>query len=62
MPQGSILLSPWTDLTVSGASVDGNVGKDLWFTRKHLETWASYYVGDADRHSPYVSPVFADLS
>ena len=30
-------LSPWTDLTVSGSSVDGNYGRDLWFTRKHLE-------------------------
>lgn len=62
MPDGAILLSPWTDLTVSGASVDGNRRKDLWFTRRHLETWASYYVGSADRRSPYLSPVFADMS
>jgi acetyl esterase/lipase len=62
MPNGSFQLSPWTDLTVSGSSVDGNRGKDLWFTRKHLEAWASYYVGGADRSSPYVSPVFAKLS
>jgi acetyl esterase/lipase len=48
MPSGAVLLSPWTDLTVSGASVDGNHGRDLWFTRKHLEKWASYYVGHAD--------------
>jgi monoterpene epsilon-lactone hydrolase len=62
MPNGSFQLSPWTDLTVSGSSVDGNRGKDLWFTRKHLEVWASYYVGHAVGRSPYVSPVFADLS
>lgn len=62
MPNGSFLLSPWTDLTVSGASVDGNRGKDLWFTRRHLETWARYYVGSADARSPYLSPVFAGLS
>jgi acetyl esterase/lipase len=61
-PAGAILLSPWTDLTVSGASVDRNRGKELWFTRKHLETWATYYVARADSRSPYVSPVFADLS
>lgn len=60
MPDGAFLLSPWTDLTVSGASVDGR--KDLWFTRRHLETWAKYYVGGADARSPYLSPVFADLS
>jgi monoterpene epsilon-lactone hydrolase len=62
MPNGSFLLSPWTDLTVSGSSVDSNYGRDLWFTRKHLEIWAKYYVGQADGRSPYVSPVFADLS
>jgi epsilon-lactone hydrolase len=61
MPRGGVLLSPWTDLTVSGTSVDGNHGKDLWFTRKHLETWATYYVGTGDARSPQVSPVFADL-
>jgi monoterpene epsilon-lactone hydrolase len=62
MPNAAVLLSPWTDLTVSGASIESNHGKDLWFTRKHLETWASYYVGRADGRSPYISPVFADLS
>jgi epsilon-lactone hydrolase len=62
MPNGAILLSPWTDLTASGASVDGNFGKDLWFSRKHLETWARYYVDRADERSPYLSPVFADFS
>ena len=62
MPNGAFLLSPWTDLTVSGASVDENRNKDLWFTRRHLETWARYYAGAAERRSPYVSPVFAELS
>ncbi len=62
MPNGSFLVSPWTDLTVSGSSVGANAGKDLWFTRRHLETWASYYVGRSDSRSPYISPVFADLS
>jgi epsilon-lactone hydrolase len=62
MPSASFLLSPWTDLAVSGSSVNSNRRKDLWFTRKHLERWASYYAGGADRCSPYLSPVFAELS
>ena len=62
MPSGAFMLSPWTDLTVSGASVDGNRSKDLWFTRRHLERWAGYYAAGTDRRSPYVSPVFADVS
>ena len=62
MPAGAILLSPWTDLTASGASVDSNHGKDFWLTRRHLEIWARHYVGDADPRTPLLSPVFADLS
>ena len=42
--------------------MDEHRRKDLWFTRNHLEKWASYYVGRADGRSPYLSPVFAELS
>ena len=62
MPSGAILLSPWTDLTVSGAAVDANARKDLWLTRRHLEIWARYYTAAADPLTPLLSPVFADLS
>lgn len=62
MPDGAILLSPWTDLSVSGASVDDNRCKDRWFTRAHLEHWARYYAGKVDPREPLISPVFADLS
>lgn len=61
MPDGAILLSPWTDLTTSGNSVDTNRRRDLWFSREHLEVWASYYIGQSDAHSAYLSPVFGDL-
>lgn len=62
MPDGAILLSPWTDLTGTGASVDGNHGKDLWLTREHLHRWASHYAGETDPSVPGISPLFADLS
>ncbi len=62
MPNGAIFLSPWADLTASGASVERNRNRDLWLSRKHLECWARYYVAEADPRTPYLSPVFADLS
>jgi acetyl esterase/lipase len=62
MPNGAVFLSPWTDLTVSGASVETNRRKDLWLTRRHLEAWARCYLAGADARTPSASPVFADLS
>ncbi len=62
MPDGAILLSPWTDLTGSGESMARNDRKDLWLGRAHLEQWASYYLDRADPRDPLISPVFADLS
>jgi acetyl esterase/lipase len=62
MPTGAILLSPWTDLSASGASVDDNRRKDRWLTRAHLSEWASYYAGEANPRTPLMSPLFADLS
>jgi acetyl esterase/lipase len=61
-PQGALLLSPWTDLAVTGASVDENAARDRWLSRAHLETWAAYYAGDASRSAPLLSPLYADLS
>ena len=62
MLRGAILLSPWTDLSISGASVDSNRGRDRWFTRAHLVRWARYYAAETDPRDPLMSPAFADLS
>jgi acetyl esterase/lipase len=62
LPDAAVLLSPWTDLTASGASVDTNRGRDLWFTRAHLQSWARYVIGGSDPNSPYLSPAFGSLA
>jgi acetyl esterase/lipase len=62
LPDGAVLLSPWTDLSGSGASVERNRRKDLWLTHAHLQQWARAYAKNEDLRSPCVSPVFADLS
>lgn len=61
LPDGAVLFSPWTDLSVSGASMESNERRDVWLSREHCETWASYYLGDVDPCDPRVSPVFAEL-
>ena len=62
IPAGIVAMSPWTDLTASGASyrdnydvdpVFGNSGDDLIFKNP--------YPGSTDRKHPYISPAYADF-
>jgi acetyl esterase/lipase len=62
-PAGLWLVSPWTDLTVSGASIDDNDAVDPLLHRAYLEELAAAYVPpDVRRDDPRVSPLFADLA
>ncbi|MGU3646243.1 alpha/beta hydrolase [Microbacterium sp. C23T] len=57
------LVSPWTDLTMSGASVDENAAIDPLLHRSYLEELAAAYVPPGvARDDPRVSPLFADLT
>jgi epsilon-lactone hydrolase len=56
------LVSPWTDLTLSGESLDLNDGRDPLLHRPYLAELATAYVPDErQRADPLVSPLFADL-
>lgn len=57
MPSCSILLSPWTDLTCSGNSIERNAYKDPMVPSNVLRFLSKYYVGDEDPSDPYLSPV-----
>ena len=70
MPAGAFLLSPWTDMTMSGKSYIRNYQKDVEIgerkaalteeKRKMLMDSDIYsFIGNADRKSPYLSPLFA---
>ncbi|MBQ7415815.1 MAG: alpha/beta hydrolase fold domain-containing protein [Oscillospiraceae bacterium] len=60
MPACIIAISPWTDLTASGASYEENRDVDPSMTAKMLNFYADCYTDD--RTDPLVSPLFADLS
>lgn len=62
MPAGAILFSPWTDLAVTGASMDSNEKTDSMFRKIHIVEGAKYYLGDADPKTPLASPLYADHS
>jgi salicylate hydroxylase len=62
LPRALHLLSPFADLSLSGASIIANSASEPMMTRDFLKNLAACYIGGADLKSPYVSPVFADLT
>jgi acetyl esterase/lipase len=60
-PAGGVCISPWVDLTCSGASYATRASADPIVTREGIEMMAQAYVGSGDRKAPLVSPLFADL-
>ena len=56
------LLSPWTDLTLSGATLASKDAVDPLIHRGYLAELAAGYLGGHDPRAPLVSPLFADLA
>lgn len=62
LPGGAVLLSPWTDLTGSGASIRTNARRDSMLPAQRIHEAARLYAPTAQLDHPDVSPLFADLS
>jgi len=57
------LLSPWTDLTLSGSTLATKDAVDPIIHKAYLaELIAAYVPADVDRRDPRVSPLYADLT
>ncbi len=59
IPSAVFLLSPWTDLTLSGESIRSNQEKDPILSPKGLDEDASLYAGNHSLKDPLISPIFA---
>jgi epsilon-lactone hydrolase len=62
MPAAALLMSPMTDLTVSGSSYAGKADGDPAISAQAIRTRAADYLAGTDPADPLVSPIFADLS
>ena len=62
LPSGAVLFSPWTDLSVSGASIDSNEPTDAMFQSIHIREGVHKYLNGADPKNPLASPLFGDLN
>jgi acetyl esterase/lipase len=60
MPAAGVAISPWVDLSCSGASFQTNAPYDF-VGERHCRLAAASYLGAVDPRSPAVSPLFADL-
>ncbi|SAK40231.1 hydrolase [Caballeronia hypogeia] len=58
LPAAAVLFSPWTDLTCSGESMRTNEGRDPMYHASVFPRVAAQYLGQADAHHPYASPLF----
>jgi acetyl esterase/lipase len=61
LPAGAMLLSPWTDLTASGASVTSRAAAEPMLDMIMLRESAEYYCADKDARGPLISPLFGDF-
>ena len=63
LPACAWLISPWTDLTMSGATLATKDPVDPLIHKAYLEELAAAYApAPIDRNDPLISPLFADLT
>jgi acetyl esterase/lipase len=62
LPAAAYLMSPYADLTLTGASIDAKRELDPLLSRELLQARIPDYAAGHDPASPLISPVFADLS
>jgi len=62
LPASAWLISPWTDLTMSGITLDTKDAVDPIIHKAYLNELADAYLPNSlDRKGPLISPLFADL-
>ena len=57
-PKGIAVMSPWTDLDLTGATLKTRAEADPFLTKAALESAAELYVGPNDPRDPMVSPLY----
>ncbi|HSE05011.1 MAG TPA: alpha/beta hydrolase [Methylomirabilota bacterium] len=61
LPAAGVCISPWVDLTCSGATYASRAEADPIVRRASVEQMAQAYLGPTPARTPLASPLFADL-
>jgi epsilon-lactone hydrolase len=62
LPRAIVAFSPYSDLAVTGASVEANAKSCAMFTPRGIREAAEMYLAGADARDPRASPLYADLA
>ena len=63
MPDGGVGISVWSDLAITGESIQTRSGVDPLITDASMVTnMAAMYLGEADAKTPLASPLYADYA
>lgn len=62
LPRGLVLMSPWTDLTLSGKSHKVNAEIDPVLDEKYIQKMIINYADGQNVEEPFISPLFGDFS
>src|SRR5262249_59206522 len=62
LPAAAVAVSPWTDLALTGASLQSNADADPMMVAASLPVLAQNYLAGADPRHPYASPLYGDGS
>ncbi len=62
MPDETILLSPWLDVSMENPDISAFVRKDPWLTVPWLKVCGRHWADSYDIHDYRVSPIFGDVS
>jgi monoterpene epsilon-lactone hydrolase len=61
LPAGAVCLSPWTDLALTGDSIESRATADPILDSDSLAMYARYYAGERELSAPLLSPLYADF-
>jgi acetyl esterase/lipase len=62
LPGAVVALSPWTDLALTGASLQSNAETDPMMNPEAMPNFVMHYLAGADPMHPYASPLYGDMS
>jgi monoterpene epsilon-lactone hydrolase len=62
LPKAIVAFSPYSDLAVTGPSIEANAKSCAMFTPRSIREAAAMYLAGADARDPRASPLYADLT